>query len=65
MDSNPLSLVIQAKMVPPTIRVPKEKFSGMSDPADHAVAFESHMDLYGATDDTKCQAFSTTFKGVA
>ena len=65
VDSNPLSLVIQAEMVLHTIRVPKEKCSGMSDPADHVAAFESHMDLYSATDATKCWAFSATFRGMA
>ena len=65
MESNLLSLAIQAEMVSLTIWVPKEKFNGMSDPADHVAAFESHMDFYGATDAIKCREFSTTFKGVA
>ena len=50
VESNPLSLAIQVKMVSSTIRVPKEKFSRMSNPADHVTAFESHIDLYGATE---------------
>ena len=33
-DSNPLSLEIQEKMVPTTIRIPKEKYNGMSNPTD-------------------------------
>ena len=65
MDSNPLSLAIQAEIVPLTIRVPKEKFNGTTDPIDHVTAFESHMNLYGATNVAKCRAFSTTFRGVA
>ena len=65
VDSNPLSLVIQAEIILITIWVPKEKFSGMSDPADHVATFESHMDLYGAIDATNCRAFSATFKRVA
>ena len=64
MESNPLSLAIQADMISPAIRVPKKRFSGMSDLADHAAAFESHMDFYDASDATKCQAFSATFRGV-
>ena len=65
VDSNPLSLVIQAKMVPPTIRVFEEKFNGISYLTDHVAIFESHMDLYGGTDAAKCRAFLTTFRGVA
>ena len=60
-----MSLAIQLDVVSPTIRVLKEKFSGTSDLADHATAFESHMDFYGAFDVTKCRAFSATFRGVA
>ena len=65
VDSNPLSLAIQVKIVPPTVRVPKKKFSGTTDPTGCVVAFESHMNLYGATDVAKCRAFSITFTGVA
>ena len=65
MDNNPLSLAIQTEMVPLTIRVPKEKFSETTDPTDHVATFESHMDLYGATNAVKCRAFSVTFKGMA
>ena len=64
-DYNPLSLKIQAEIIPPTLRVPKEKFSGIIDPTDHVAAFESHMDLYGTTDTIKCRAFLATVKGVA
>ena len=65
VESNPLSLAIQSDAISPAIRIPKEKFSGTSDPADHAVGFENHMDFYGASDATKCRAFSATFTGVA
>ena len=64
-DNNLLSLAIQAKMVHPTLRVPKEKFSGTTNPTDHIIAFESHMDLYGMNDVIKCRAFPATFKRVA
>ena len=65
MDSNPLSVAIQAEVVPATLRVPKEKFNGMIDLTDYVATFESHMNLYGATDAIKCRAFLATFKGVA
>ena len=65
MECNPLSLVIQSDPISTAIQIPKEKFSETSDPADHATAFESRMDFYGASDATKCQAFSATFTGVA
>ena len=65
MENNHLSLVIQAEIVSPTIRVPNKRFSGMFDSADHVAAFKSHMDFYGATNATKCQAFSSTFRGVS
>ena len=54
MENNPLSLAIQSDVIFPAIRVPKERFSGMSDPVDHTAAFESHMDFYDASDATKC-----------
>ena len=50
MESNPLSLAIQSDPISPAIRIPKEKFDGTSDPVDHAEAFESRMDFYGASD---------------
>ena len=59
------SLIIQLDMISPAIRLPKERFSGTSDLADHAVAFESHMDFYGVFDAIKCRAFSANFRGVA
>ena len=65
VDNNPLSLAIQVEIVPPTIRVHKENFSGITDPTDHVIAFESHMDLYGATDAAKCKVFLTTFRVIA
>ena len=65
IESNPLSLAIQSDPISPAIRIPKEKFGGASDPADHAAAFESRMDFYGASDATKCRAFSATLTGVA
>ena len=65
VESNPLSLAIQLEPINPTIRIPKERFNGTSDPADHAMAFKSRMDFYGASDATKCRAFSATFIGVA
>ena len=65
MESNPLSLAIQSNPIFPAIRIPKEKFSGTSDSVDHAAAFESRMDFYGASDSTKCRAFSATLTGVA
>ena len=48
VESNPLSLAIQSDVIFPTIRILKEKFSGTSDPTNHAAAFESRMDFYGA-----------------
>ena len=65
VESNPLSLAIQLEPINPTIRILKERFNGISDPADHAAAFESRMNFYGAFDATKCRAFSATFNGVA
>ena len=64
VKNNPLSLVIHSDVISPAIRVPKDRFSGTSDPVDHTVAFESHIDLYGASNATKCRAFSATFRGV-
>ena len=64
-DSNTLSLGIQAKVVPLTLKVPKEKFDGTTNSIDHVAAFESNMDLYGAFDAVKGQAFLATFRGVA
>ena len=53
------------KIVFSTLSVPQEKFSGTTDPTDHVVAFESHIDLYGATGTVNYQAFPTTFRGIA
>ena len=64
VESNPLSLAIQSDMISPTIRISKEKFSGTSDPTNHAAAFESRMDFYGASDATKCRVFLATFTRV-
>ena len=64
-ECNPLSLKIQAKIFSLTLKVPKEKFSEITDSTDHVVVFESHMDLYGVTDVVKCRSFLATFKGVA
>ena len=65
LENNPLSLAIQSDPISPAIRIPKEKFDETSDPADHAAAFESRMDFYGASDATKCRVFSATLTGVA
>ena len=65
VESNPLSLAIQLEPISSTIRIPKERFNGTSNPADHAATFESRMDFYGDSDATKCRAFSATFNGVA
>ena len=54
MESNPLSLAIQSDSIFSAIRISKEKFDGTFDLADHAAAFESRMDFYGAFDATKC-----------
>ena len=64
MDYNPLLLAIQAKIVSPIIRVPKEKFNGTINLTDHVTTFESHVDLYSMIDAAKCMAFSKTFRGV-
>ena len=64
VENNPLSLAIQSDAISTAIRVPKERFSGTFDLADHAAAFESHMDFYGAFDATKCRVFSAIFRGV-
>ena len=63
VENNPLSLAIQSNVISPTIRVPKRRFNRTFDPIDHATTFESHMDFYGASDATKCQPFSATFRG--
>ena len=65
VENNPLSLAIQSEMISPAIRVPKERFSGTSNLVDHVAAFESHMNFYGASDATKCRAFSATLTEVA
>ena len=65
VENNFLSLAIQSDVISPTIQVPKERFSGTSDPTDHAAAFKSHMNFYGTSHATKYRAFSMTFKGVA
>ena len=62
-ENDLLSLLIQSDVISPTIRVPKERFNGITDPIDHATAFESHMDFYGASNAIKCRAFSATFRG--
>ena len=64
-DTNPWSLRIQAKVVPPNLRVSKEKFDGMTGLAYHVPCFESTLDLYGVSDVIKCRAFPTNFKGIA
>ena len=51
LEKNPLSLTIQSDVISTAIRVPKERFSGTSDPTDHAATFESHMDFYGALEE--------------
>lgn len=65
IDSNPLSLRIQAEVVPRTLKIPKENFDGTTNPTDYVVAFESHIDLYGIANAIKCRAFPTTFKVMA
>ena len=44
-DSNPLSLEIQEKMVPPSLRVPKEKYDGTPNPSDHIFCFQTTLGL--------------------
>ena len=60
VDDNPLSLEIQFAVIPPSYRVPKEKYNGMTDPIDHVACFESTLDLYGTSDAIKCKMFPTT-----
>ena len=51
---------IQAVVVPPTLRVSKEKYTKTTDPIDYIACFKSMLDLYDATDAIKCKMFSTT-----
>ena len=53
IDNNPLSLEIRSAVIPPSHRVPKEKYSGTTDPTDHVACFESTLDLYGTSDAIK------------
>ena len=43
MENNLLSLTIQSNMIFLTIQVPKERFNGTSDPADHAATDKSQI----------------------
>ena len=65
IDNNPLSLEIRSAVIPPSHRVPKEKYSGATDPADHVACFESILDLYGTSDAIKCRMFPATLIGMA
>ena len=56
---------IQVVIVLATLKVQKEKYNGMIDPTDHITCFESTLDLYDATDDTKCRMFPNTLQGMA
>ena len=65
IDSDPLSLEIRSAVIPPSHRVPKEKYSGTTDPTDHVACFESTLDLYGTSDAIKCRMFPATLIGMA
>ena len=64
-DSSFLSPKIQVVVIPPTFRVPKEKYTGMMDPTDHVTCFKNMLDLYDATDAIKCRMFPATLIGMA
>ena len=65
IDNDPLSLEIRSAVIPPSHRVPKEKYSGTTDPTDHVACFESTLDLYGTSDAIKCRMFPATLIGMA
>ena len=65
VDDNPLSLEIQSAVIPPSYRVPKEKYNGTTDPIDHVACFESTLDLYGISDAIKCRMFPAILIGMA
>ena len=64
IDTNPLSLEIRSAVIPSSHRIPKEKYSGATDPADHVACFESILDLYGTSDAIKCRMFPATLIGM-
>ena len=40
-----LSLEIQVVAIPHTLKVPKEKYNGITNPINHVACFESTLDL--------------------
>ena len=62
--NNPFSLEIQVMVVFHTLRFPKEKYNGMTDPIDHVACFESTPNMYDATDAIKCRMFPSTLIGM-
>ena len=62
---NPLSLKIQEEIVPPNLKMLRERYNKLIDPHDHISYFQTSLDLYGAINATKCPMFSATLKRVA
>ena len=49
-DNNPLFLELYEEIVPTTLRIPKEKYDGTSDPTNHISCFQTTLDPYDASD---------------
>ena len=59
-DNNLLSLEIQEKMIPTTLKISKEKYDGTSDLTDHISCFQTTLDLYDVIDNMKIPMFLAT-----
>ena len=56
---------IMEKPIPPWFKMSQIKlYDGFADPLDHLEAFKVLMLLYGANDETSCQAFLATLRKV-
>lgn len=48
-----------------SLKVSKGKHANITDPNDHWTSFSKNMNLYDATDASRCKAFPTTLRGIA
>ena len=52
------------KMVPTNLKIPHNRYDGMTDPYNYISYFQTSLDLYDATDTAKCRMFPAILRGI-